>query len=486
MAPISMSLNRSAVSALLVATCVVFIAPARSTVVGASESRPPNVIVVFTDDQGYGDLGCFGSQTIATPNLDRLATEGRRYTSFYSACSVCSPSRAALLTGCYPKRVGMHRHVLFPQSDYGLNPSETTIADHLKKSGYATACVGKWHLGHHAETLPTSNGFDSYFGIPYSNDMNHPDNKGKPRRPSDELWLDQETAVTQWNTPLVQNKEIIELPVDQRTITRRYTDRAIEFIEANQDKPFFLYLPHSMPHIPLYVPDDVYDPDPANAYKCVIEHIDAEVGRMIDRLRELNLAEDTVVIYTSDNGPWLQFKNHGGSAGPLRDGKGTTFEGGQRVPCIMWGPGRIPAGTSTDAMVSAIDLLPTIANLTGTQLESSTKIDGLDASSTLTSDQSLRKEFVYYSARGNLEGIRIGDWKYLEKTQGNPKGQGNSKKPKSAKTLRLLFNLATDLGESTNLIDQESERADSMKSRMVELDQEITRSARPVWRKASQ
>jgi arylsulfatase A len=239
----------------------------------------------------------------------------------------------------------MHKHVLFPSSRHGLNPDELTIADHLKSAGYATACVGKWHLGHHPETLPRAQGFDSYYGIPYSNDMNHPDNKGKPRVSSDELWKNQESAVTLWKTPLIGNEKIIELPVDQRTVTRRYTDKAIEFVKANKEKPFFLYLPHSMPHIPLYVPDDVYDPDPQNAYTCVIEHIDAEVGRLMDTVRELGIDRNTYVIFTTDNGPWLSFKNHGGSALPLRDGKGTTFEGGQRVPCIMWGPGRIPAGT---------------------------------------------------------------------------------------------------------------------------------------------
>jgi len=259
-------------------------------------AEQPNFIIIFTDDQGYNDLGCFGSPNIKTPNIDRLASEGRKYTSFYTACSVCSPSRAALLTGSYPKRIGMHRHVLFPKSDYGLNPDEYTIADHLKSQGYATACIGKWHLGHHPETLPRANGFDSYFGIPYSNDMNHPNNKRlKGRMTSDQLWADQETAVTKWNTPLIQNEEIVELPVDQRTITRRYTDKAIEFVTANKEQPFFLYLPHSMPHIPLYVPEDVYDSDPQNAYKCVIEHIDAEVGRIADTVHQLGLEKTTYI-----------------------------------------------------------------------------------------------------------------------------------------------------------------------------------------------
>ena len=278
-------------------------------------AEKPNFIIIFADDQGYGDLGCFGSAKIKTPNIDRMATEGRKFTNFMVASPVCTPSRAALLTGCYPKRVGMHQHVLFPSSTKGLNPEEHTIADHLKGQGYATACFGKWHLGHHPETLPRQNGFDTYYGIPYSNDMNHPDNKGKPKLPSDELWKKQETTLTLWKTPLIENEEIVELPVDQRTVTRRYTDKTVDFIQANQDKPFFVYLPHSMPHIPLYVPDDVYDPDPMNAYTNVIEHIDAEVGRILDTLKELKLSDNTYVIYTSDNGPWLRFKNHGGSAG---------------------------------------------------------------------------------------------------------------------------------------------------------------------------
>ena len=316
-----------------------------SCVTAAAE--PPNFIIIFADDQGYGDLGSFGSETIKTPNIDRLAEEGRKFTSFMVASPVCTPSRAALLTGCYPKRVGMHQHVLFPTSKKGLNPSEHTIADHLKGQGYSTACFGKWHLGHQPEVLPTSNGFDTYLGIPYSNDMNHPDNKGKPKGGPDGmdiLWNDPESTLTKWTTPLIKDEKIVELPVDQRTVTRRYTQAAIDFVETHQDKPFFVYLPHSMPHIPLYVPDDVRDPNPLNAYINVIEHIDHEVGRLLDTLDRLKLTENTYVIYTTDNGPWLPFKHHGGSAGVLRDGKGTTFEGGQRVPCLIRGPG-IPAGT---------------------------------------------------------------------------------------------------------------------------------------------
>ena len=446
----------------------------------AAENSKPNFVIIFADDQGYGDLGCFGSTKIKTPNIDRMATEGRKFTNFMVASPVCTPSRAALLTGSYPKRVSMHEHVLFPSSTKGLNPEEYTIADHLKSQGYATACFGKWHLGHHPETLPQQLGFDTYFGIPHSNDMNHPDNKGKPKTSSDDLWKDQESTLTLWKTPLMENEEIVELPVDQRTVTRRYTDRTIDFIKENKDGPFFVYLPHSMPHIPLYVPDDVYDPDPQNAYTNVIEHMDAEVGRVIDTLRELKLEENTIVIYTSDNGPWLKFKNHGGSAGPLRDGKGTTFEGGQRVPCVMWGPGRIPAGTECDELMGTIDLLPTIAALTETELPGKNKIDGLDASGLLLGTASTpRDEFVYYTSRGQLEGLRQGEWKLLVK---RPHQNADKPAPKNPQPPEiLLFNLLADKGEQTNLAAVNSEVVAKLEARMTELDAEITENARAAW-----
>ncbi|MEX1048559.1 MAG: sulfatase [Akkermansiaceae bacterium] len=429
----------------------------------------PNFVLIFTDDQGYGDLGCFGSTTIRTPHLDQLAAEGLKFTSFMVASSVCSPSRAALLTGSYPKRTGIE-NVLFPTSTTGLNPREHTIADHLKQQGYATACFGKWHLGHHPATLPRKHGFDVYFGIPYSNDMNHPENKGKPKggvEGMDILWNDPESTLTQWKTPLIENEEIVELPVDQRTITRRCTDRGVAFIKENKNRPFFLYLPYSMPHIPLYVPDDVRDPDPKRAYINTIEHIDTEVGRIFDTLRALDLAENTYVIFTSDNGPWLTFKHHGGSAGPLRDGKMSTFEGGQRVPCIIWAPGRIPAGTETNGLASTIDLLPTIAALTKTPLPTDRIIDGVDISPLLTGDaESPRKEFLYY-ARKRVAGIRQGDWKLLV----NP---GNNKNI-------MLFNLADDLGEKNNLAAENSELVESLRQRMTDLNSTIAAEARPNW-----
>ena len=446
----------------------------------------PNFIIIFTDDQGYGDLSCFGSTKIKTPNIDRMAKEGRKFTNFMVASPVCTPSRAALLTGCYPKRVGMHQHVLFPSSTKGLNPTEHTIADHLKGQGYATAAFGKWHLGHHPETLPQKNGFDTYFGIPYSNDMNHPDNKGKPpgRAPGmDVLWKDPESTLTKWRTPLMENEKIVELPVDQRTVTRRYTQKAIDFITTNQKKPFFVYLPHSMPHIPLYVPDEVRDPNPLNAYTNTIEHIDAEVGRLMDKVRELGLSKNTYVIYTTDNGPWLPFKHHGGSAGPLRDGKGSTFEGGQRVPCVMWAPGRIPAGTECHELMGTIDLLPTIAALTGTSLPKDQKIDGLDASSLLTKKvKSPRNEFLYYTSRGDIQGLRQGKWKLLIKTKKKPRNAGKNWKAPDPEI--LLFDLISDMGEKKNLAEENPKKIKDLTKRMNELDTEIAKNARSPWHKS--
>ncbi|MDF1859570.1 MAG: sulfatase [Verrucomicrobiales bacterium] len=455
----------------------------------------PNFIIIFADDQGYGDLGCFGSTKIKTPNIDQMADEGRKFTNFMVASPVCTPSRAALLTGCYPKRVGMHQHVLFPSSTKGLNSEEHTIADHLSAQGYATACFGKWHLGHHPETLPQQHGFDTYFGIPYSNDMNHPDNKGKPKGGPDGmdiLWDDPESTLTKWKTPLMENEKIVELPVDQRTVTRRCTQKAIDFIKENKDDPFFVYLPHSMPHIPLYVPDEVRDPNPLNAYTNTIEHIDAEVGRLMDTIRELDLSGNTYVIYTTDNGPWLSFKHHGGSAGPLRDGKGTTFEGGQRVPCVMWGPGRIPAGTECGELAGTIDLLPTIAALTETPLPEGRKIDGMDISALLTTDaESPRSEFVYYTSQGVIEGLRQGKWKLLVKTPRRPKGKGKAKgkgkeKAKPAAPEIMLFDLSADLGEQTNLASTHSDVVATLKKRMLELDAEIEANARAPWVKGGE
>jgi arylsulfatase A-like enzyme len=388
--------------------------------------------------------------------------------------------------------VGLHCGVLFPDSTIGLNPDEHTIARHLKAQGYATACFGKWHLGHHKETLPRQHGFDEYYGIPYSNDMNHPDDVrvvqgGKILwSEPDLLWLDQETAVTEWNTPMIEDNEIIEVPTDQRTITRRYTDKAIDFIKTHETKnkaqgtntPFFVYLPHSMPHVPLYVPEDSYDPNPKNAYACTIEHIDAETGRLLNTLRELGLDKNTYVIFTSDNGPW-DIPHHSGSSGPLRGFKGHTFEGGMRVPCVIWAPGRIPAGTECDQLTSSMDLLPTIASLVGAPLPEDRIIDGIDISNVWKDPTSKtpRDEFLYYASEGHLEGIRQGKWKLLKHKKKREKDDPESPQPYTI----MLFNLIEDIGEQNNQADKNPEIVVRLTRRMEELDSELQENARAPW-----
>jgi len=431
-------------------------------------AEKPNFVIIFTDDQGYNDLSCFGSKTIKTPHIDGMAAEGMKLTSFYVASPVCSPSRAALLTGCYPKRIDMEQHVLFPQSKKGMNPEEETIADYLKSSGYKTAAVGKWHLGHQKQFLPTRQGFDSYYGIPYSNDMSHPDNKDKPKGKGNvkwsNSWADPSMKDVVWNTPLFQNEEVLEMPCDQRTITKRYTDKAIDFIKQNKKDPFFLYLTHSMPHLPLYVPDEIYDADETQAYRLVIEHIDQQVGRVIKTLKEEGLSKNTVVIFTSDNGPWLQFKHFGGSALPLRSGKGTTFEGGQRVPCVIWAPGYIKGGQTKDEIMSTIDILPTIAGIVGDKLKSGKSIDGVNQKDFLFSDApSARDSMMYYSSRGSIEGFRKGDYKYFQPLKKN-KAQ--------------LYNLKEDISESNNLATKYPEKVKELDQVMKSLDAEITKSKR--------
>jgi arylsulfatase A len=448
-----------------------------------ARAAPPNVLLVFADDLGYGDLGCYGSETIRTPHIDRLAREGRKFTNFMVASSVCTPSRAALLTGCYPKRVGLQRQVLHPSSQVGLHPDEHTIADHLRGLGYATACFGKWHLGHLPEVLPRAQGFDEYFGIPYSNDMNHAADRGpRPDGPAglDALWADPASALAAWTAPLYENDEICELPADQRTITRRYTQRAIDFIHKHRGRPFFVYLPHSMPHVPLYVPDEIRDPDPRQAYVNTIEHLDAEVGRLLATLDELGLAETTFVIFTSDNGPWLSFRHHAGSPGPLRDGKMSTFEGGQRVPCLIRGPG-IPAGSVCDGLSGTIDVLPTLAALTESSLPADRTIDGVDMSRLWRgeADTSPREEFLFYSAGGEIEGIRQGRWKLLVKQPPpDPDAPPDAARPEPR---LLLFDLDGDVGEQANLASGNPALVTRLRERMLALDREITAHARPRW-----
>ena len=412
--------------------------------VRAADDRP-NVVIVFTDDQGYGDVGVFGAKGFQTPNLDRMAAEGMKFTSFYSAQAVCSASRAALMTGCYPNRIGI-LGALGPRSRHGINSKEMTIAEVLKTRGYATAIYGKWHLGHHPKFLPTRHGFDDYFGLPYSNDM----------------WPFHPTAGKRFpDLPLFEGEKIINpkvTPKDQTQLTTWYTERAVKFIEKNKDRPFFLYVPHSMPHVPLFVSDKFKGKSKQGAYGDVIMEIDWSVGQILKTLKKHKLDEKTLVIYTSDNGPWLSYGDHAGTTGPLREGKGTTWDGGQREPTIMRWPGKIPAGKVCNELAATIDVLPTVAKLCGAKLPKN-KIDGLDISNLMFGRKGAKTPhdaYYFYWSR-HLQAIRSGPWKlhfpHAYRTLNGRKG-GTGGKPVrygQGRTGLALYNLDKDIGEKNNV-----------------------------------
>ncbi|WP_373524434.1 sulfatase [Aquiflexum sp.] len=359
--------------------------------------KTPNIVLIFTDDQGYNDLGVYGSPDILTPNLDQMAAEGMKFINFYVAQAVCSASRAALLTGTYSNRLGIHG-ALDHSSNHGLNPDETTIAEMLKPLGYQTAIFGKWHLGHHPEFLPTNQGFDEYFGIPYSNDMwpNHPETKGYyPPLP---LYHNDKVVDTVWS--------------DQSMFTTWFTEKSADFIKRNKDNPFFLYLAHPMPHVPLFVSDKFKGKSERGLYGDVIMEIDWSVGEVLKALKENGLEENTLVIFLSDNGPWLSYSGHSGSAYPLKEGKGTSWDGGVKVPAIMKWKGKIPEGKVQQNPAMSIDILPTIAALTGAQLPS-LPIDGMNISPMLIDDAMSSPQeayFVYYN-RNELQAIVMEEWK---------------------------------------------------------------------------
>ena len=442
-----------------------------SFLVNSLFSKPPNFIIIFTDDQGFEDIGCFGSPKIKTPNLDKLAAEGRKFTSFYSANSVCSPSRASLLTGCYPVRISIPG-VLFPRHEIGLNPDEITIADLLKSKGYSTSCIGKWHIGHKPKFLPTRQGFDSYYGIPYSNDMTiDPEaNLAADIKLRQGFTLDRirNEKPKKDFVPLMRNEEVIEYPCDQTTLTQRYTEEAVKFIEENKNRPFFLYLPHTMPHIPLFASEKFKGKSERGLYGDTIEEIDWSVGEIMKSLRDNNLDKNTLVIYTSDNGPWKLKGGRGGSAHPLRGFKFQTYEGGMRVPCIMHWKGKVPAGSSCDEIAATIDLLPTIAGLSEAVLPNDRTIDGKDIWPLIAGKKGAQTPHeIYFFYKGNkLESARQGKWKLR-------------RSGKNSQTVEL-YDLASDISESKNLAKENEILVNEMIKKMNLFDEKLKKDQRPA------
>lgn len=383
-----------------------------STLFGNPVQKPqnPNVVLIFMDDLGYGDLSCYGASQYKTPNLDKMAAQGIRFTSFMAAQAVCSASRAGILTGCYPNRVGV-AYALGPDSKIGLNPSEETIAEVLKKQNYKTAAIGKWHVGHLREFLPLQQGFDQYLGLPYSNDMWPVDYAGKPV-----------TDTTHWKyhtppLPLIEgNDKVRELKSldDQSELATIYTERAVRFIDENKKNPFFLYFAHSMPHVPLAVSSKFKGKSEQGMFGDVMMEIDWSVGEVMKALEKNGIDKNTLVIFTSDNGPWLNYGNHAGSTGGLREGKGGSCEGGQRVPCLMRWPGNIAEGTVCNKLASTIDILPTLAAITHSPLPEK-KIDGVNILPLMLGDENAnpRESFLYYYRKNSLEAVRKGNWKLV-------------------------------------------------------------------------
>lgn len=416
----------------------------------------PNIIIIFTDDQGYNDVGCFGSPDIQTPHLDQMAKEGARLTNFYSAQAVCSASRAGLLTGCYPNRIGMHQ-ALMPNSKVGINAEETTMAEILKHRGFATGIFGKWHLGDHQKFLPLQHGFDEFFGIPYSNDM-------WPYHP-------QQGSVFNFPPlPLYNGNKIIDTLNDQTNLTVEITKKSVDFIQRHKNQPFFLYVPHPQPHVPLFVSDRFKGKSERGLYGDVIMEIDWSVGQILQTLQEEGLEENTLVIFTSDNGPWLSYGNHAGSAFPLREGKGTAWEGGQREPFIIKYPGVVPAGSMVETPIMAIDLLPTIADLTGSDRRN-LEIDGKNVWPIITglSSEMVHDAYYFYYNVNELFGLRSGDWKlYFPHRYRSMKGQEPGKDGMPGRYTHFtldqpeLYNLSEDISEKRELSASYPQVVDSL------------------------
>lgn len=411
---------------------------------GSASGVLPNFVIILTDDQGYGDVGCYGARGFSTPNLDRMASEGVRLTDFYAGEAVCTPSRASLLTGCYPQRVGLP-DVLGPNSKIGISDKEMTLAQVLKTRGYACGCFGKWHLGDATKFLPLRHGFDEYFGLPYSNDMW----PGHPTGKYPEL-------------PLIDGEKVVNPSVthaDQNQLTTWYTERVVSFIEKNRSRPFFVYLPHSMVHVPLHVSGKFKGKSRQGLFGDVMMEVDWSVGEILKTLKRLGLDDNTLVLFTSDNGPWLSYGDHAGSAGPLREGKGTVFEGGQRVPCIARWPGRLPAGKVITESVTSMDLLPTVAKLAGAPLPP-LPIDGHDAWDVLCgkSGAKVERDAMFYYLGWDLQAVRRGKWKlHLPHAYRHIEEPGRGGQPGQYKRRDIglsLYDLENDIGEKENVADK--------------------------------
>ena len=429
--------------------------------------RSPNFVIIFMDDMGYADIDPFGDTPgYETPHLSRMAREGRRFTDFYVTQAVCSASRAGLLTGCYNVRVGI-MGALGPGARHGLHEDEVTIGEICKQKGYATACYGKWHLGHHKKFLPMQHGFDDYFGLPYSNDM-------WPYHPG-VMHLPMEQRLKRWpHLPLIDGNDIVNPQVsgeDQEQLTTQYTERAVKFIREHKDEPFLVYLPHSMVHVPLYVSEKFKGKSERGLFGDVMMEVDWSVGQILDTLRELELAENTMVVFTSDNGPWLSYGDHAGSAAPLREGKGTMFDGGCRESCLMWWPGTIPAGSECNTPAMTIDLLPSIAELCGAELPGH-RIDGKSIVPLIKGEADAMSPheayFMYYGTQ--LQAMRMGKWKLhfphgYRTMAGRPGGTGGKPTRYSQAKIGLeLFDLEADIGETTDVKDKHPEVLQKMQT----------------------
>ena len=427
----------------MTATFAFFCAPVTAA---DGPTKPPNIVIILTDDQGYADVGCFGAKGFQTPNLDRMAREGMRFSSFYVASSVCSPSRAALMTGCYPQRIGLPI-VLDAESEIGLSREEETIPELLKKAGYATGMFGKWHLGDRRPFLPTRHGFDEFFGLPYSNDLwpFHPVKK--------DVFPD---------LPLLDGEQPVAYNPDQTQLTTWYTERSVAFIEKHKDRPFFLYLAHNAPHVPLFVSEKFRGKTQRGLYGDICEEIDWSVGEVLKTIRRLGLDDRTLVIFFSDNGPWLSYGNHAGSSAPLREGKTTSYEGGFRVPCIMRWPGHIPANRLCREIVTAMDLLPTLASLASAP-QPVKKIDGKNIWPLMAAERGAKSphEAFYYYNGWQLEAVRSGPWKLILPTTyyavAEPGKDGMPGKQVWTNVPLALYDLQNDVGEQNDVALEHTE-----------------------------